>query len=107
MFPTSRLRLICIAVVVPVDRCMVVVPMMSGSLSIEWFHRVTKDTYPEVIDKVKKRLASWKSHTFSMAGRLTLLQSVTAAIPIYTMASVQLPAATCNKLDKFNRDFLC
>jgi hypothetical protein len=59
-----------------------------------------------VIDKVQKRLAAWKSNTLSMAGRLTLLQSVTAAIPIYTMQSAQLPVATCERLDKLNRDFL-
>ncbi|CAL2255380.1 unnamed protein product [Prunus armeniaca] len=43
--------------------------------------RVDKTTYQEVIAKVQKMLASWKHHTLSMAGRITLLQSVTAAIP--------------------------
>ncbi|CAL8152452.1 unnamed protein product [Prunus armeniaca] len=43
--------------------------------------RVDKTTYQEVIAKVQKMLASWKHHTLSMAGRITLLQSVIAAIP--------------------------
>ncbi|CAL8995609.1 unnamed protein product [Prunus brigantina] len=58
--------------------------------------RVNKQTYQEVIAKVHKRLASWKSHTLSMAGRMTLLQSVTAAIPIYTMQTAKLPMSVCS-----------
>ncbi|CAL2276143.1 unnamed protein product [Prunus armeniaca] len=68
--------------------------------------RVTKQTYQEVIAKVQKRLASWKSHTLSMAGRITLLQSVTAAIPIYTMQTAKFPMSVCDKLDQLNRNFL-
>ncbi|CAL9024686.1 unnamed protein product, partial [Prunus brigantina] len=68
--------------------------------------RVTKATYQEIIDKVQRRLSSWKSHTLSMAGRLTLLQSVTSAIPIYSMQSAKLPVSVCQKLDQLNRNFL-
>ncbi|CAL9001792.1 unnamed protein product [Prunus brigantina] len=68
--------------------------------------RVNKDTYQEIIDKVQKRLSYWKSHTLSMAGRLTLLQSVTSAIPIYSMQTAMLPASVCSKLDQLNKNFL-
>ncbi|CAL8176297.1 unnamed protein product [Prunus armeniaca] len=68
--------------------------------------RVTKDTYQDIIDKVQKRLSSWKSHTLSMAGWLTLLQSVTSAIPIYSMQTAMLPASVCSKLDQLNKNFL-
>ncbi|VVA41142.1 Hypothetical predicted protein, partial [Prunus dulcis] len=45
-------------------------------LGVPFIHtRVTKATYQDIIDKVQRRLSSWKSHTLSMAGRLTLLQS--------------------------------
>ncbi|CAL9002606.1 unnamed protein product [Prunus brigantina] len=60
--------------------------------------RVDKTTYQEVIAKVQKRLASWKHHTLSMAGRITLLQSVTAAIPLYTMQTVKLPISVAGGL---------
>ncbi|CAL8115937.1 unnamed protein product [Prunus armeniaca] len=68
--------------------------------------RVTKDTYQEIIDKVQKCLSSWKSHTLSMAGRLTLLQSVASAIPIYSMQTAMLPASVWSKLDQLNKNFL-
>jgi hypothetical protein len=41
-----------------------------------------------------------------MAGRHTLIQSVTAALPIYTMQSVKLPMSVCDSLDRLNRNFL-
>ncbi|XP_024190144.1 uncharacterized protein LOC112194121 [Rosa chinensis] len=68
--------------------------------------RVTKLTYSEMIDKVHGRLCGWKSKTLSMAGRLTLINSVTASIPIYTMQTAKIPLSTCDALDKLNRDFL-
>ncbi|CAL2237693.1 unnamed protein product [Prunus armeniaca] len=68
--------------------------------------RVTKQTYQEVIAKVQKRLGSWKSHTLSMVGRITLLQYVTTTIPIYTKQTAKLPMSVCDKLDQLNRNFL-
>ncbi|KAK9944849.1 hypothetical protein M0R45_010396 [Rubus argutus] len=68
--------------------------------------RVTKYTYASLLEKAQCRLSSWKCKTLRMAGRLTLIQSVTAAIPIYTMQTAKLPMSICNKLDKLNRDFL-
>ncbi|CAL2271836.1 unnamed protein product [Prunus armeniaca] len=68
--------------------------------------RVNKQTYQKVIAKVQKRLASWKSHMSSMAGRITLLQSVTTTIPIYTMQIAKLPMSVYDKLDQLNINFL-
>ncbi|XP_061993910.1 uncharacterized protein LOC133711840 [Rosa rugosa] len=68
--------------------------------------RLTKHTYSEMVDKVHSRLAGWKCKTLSMAGRLTLINSVTASIPIYTMQTAKIPISTCDSLDKLNRDFL-
>lgn len=47
--------------------------------------RIAKHTYSYIIDKMSSNLAAWKSHTLSLAGRLTLVKSVTATIPIYSM----------------------
>ncbi|KAL5785608.1 hypothetical protein ACOSQ2_008000 [Xanthoceras sorbifolium] len=61
---------------------------------------------PDGFPKTQKRLASWKSATFSMAGRVTLIKAVTAAIPFYSMQTIKLPNDMCCRLDKVNRDFL-
>lgn len=41
-----------------------------------------------------------------MAGRVTLIKSVTSLIPIYAMLTVKLPGTICDQLDKLNRKFL-
>lgn len=68
--------------------------------------RVSKNTYMEIIEKVNDRLASWKSKGLSMAGRLTLIQSVTSSIPTYVMQTARPPTSVCGELDKLNRNFL-
>ncbi|KAL6194708.1 hypothetical protein ACLB2K_035785 [Fragaria x ananassa] len=80
---------------------------LGNYLGVPLLHsRVTPDTYKGLVEKVQLRLASWKSHTLSMAGRHTLIQSVTAGFLVYTMQSVKLPMSICNTLDRLNRNFL-
>ncbi|BBH09066.1 hypothetical protein Prudu_021464 [Prunus dulcis] len=67
--------------------------------------RITKLTYGSLIDKVHKRLASWKSKFLSLAGRATLIQAVTSAVPIYAMQTSKLPISVGHELDKLNRNF--
>ncbi|KAL6533839.1 hypothetical protein OROHE_013672 [Orobanche hederae] len=68
--------------------------------------RVKNSDYQQLIDCVISRLSGWKSKTLSLAGRSTLIQSITLALPTYTMSTQQLPAGICDKLDKVNRCFL-
>ncbi|KAL6180703.1 hypothetical protein ACLB2K_047363 [Fragaria x ananassa] len=68
--------------------------------------RVNKHTYDAIFDKVQSRLSSWKSKVLNMAGRLTLIQSVTSAIPNYAMKTTKFPVSLCDRLDKLNRNFL-
>ena len=67
--------------------------------------RVTNATYKQVVDRVEQRLAGWKMKCLSLAGRITLIQSVVSAIPAYTMQTVKLPRATCDVLDRKYDDF--
>ncbi|XP_004301578.1 PREDICTED: uncharacterized protein LOC101313223 [Fragaria vesca subsp. vesca] len=68
--------------------------------------RVNKHTYDAIFYKVQSRLSSWKSKVLNMAGRLTLIQSVTSAIPNYAMQTTKFPVSLCDRLDKLNRNFL-
>lgn len=53
------------------------VPMKKG--------RLIKETYIELISKIKSRLDSWSKRHMSMAGRLTLIQSVSSTMSSYLM----------------------
>ncbi|KAI9079653.1 hypothetical protein K1719_038274 [Acacia pycnantha] len=75
-------------------------------LGIPLFHRrVTKLTYYPLIDKVKKRLASWKGKLLTMAGRATLIKSVLTAIPSCQMQTMLLPKCVLRETDKHSRQF--
>ncbi|GLT82219.1 hypothetical protein SLE2022_006230 [Rubroshorea leprosula] len=62
--------------------------------------------YRYILEKIQLKLTAWKRSTLSMAGRCTLIKSVTSSIPCYTMQTLLLPKATCDAIDKLNRQFL-
>ena len=68
--------------------------------------RVSKRLYGSVLEKVQQRLTGWKAKHLSLAGRCTLVQSILAGIPIYVMQTAWLPQATCDALNKLNRNFI-
>lgn len=73
-------------------------PLTSHSLEFLWYN--SESPKRAVVDKVQ---ATWKSQLLSMAGRLTLIQAVTSAVPIYTMQTAKLPVGTCEDINKINR----
>ncbi|KAK4259282.1 hypothetical protein QN277_005629 [Acacia crassicarpa] len=84
-----------------------VTPDLGKYLGVPLHHkRVTKRSYQGIVDKVRHRLSSWKVTSFSLAGRATLVSTVTSAIPGYTMQTVALPKGICEEIEKKNRSFL-
>ncbi|KAG8377629.1 hypothetical protein BUALT_Bualt08G0052900 [Buddleja alternifolia] len=49
--------------------------------------KVLPRLFRELIDKVQARLSSWKAKLLNFAGRMTLVKSVMAALPVHTMQS--------------------
>ena len=75
-------------------------------LGIPLLHsRVTTTTYQEIVDKVEKRMSTWNTSHLSLAGRITLAQSILQAIPIYAMQTTCLPSRVKNKVDQACRQF--
>ncbi|XVF02613.1 hypothetical protein REPUB_Repub04eG0190100 [Reevesia pubescens] len=68
--------------------------------------RVKKETYAPLVYKVFKKLAGWKGKVLRPAGRRTLIQSTSPAIPLHTMQSSLLPSSICKRLDQINNNFL-
>lgn len=64
--------------------------------------RVTKHTFQYIIDRMKRKLATWEVVNLSLAGRITLAQFVLATIPSYIMQSVLLPKSVCEEIDKLS-----
>ena len=59
-----------------------------------------------VVDKVRARLAKWKTSFLSKAGRLCLINSTLSSIPAYYMQAACLPAQTIKDLDQICNNFM-
>ncbi|GMI73525.1 hypothetical protein HRI_001021800 [Hibiscus trionum] len=59
-----------------------------------------------VVEKFYTTLASWKSNCLSFSGRLVLIKSVLAALPLYYLSIFKMPVAIANKLNSLMANFL-
>lgn len=67
---------------------------------------VKKSHFAYILDNINKKLAGWKSKTLNRASRVTLVNSVMLAIPIYTIHNICLPEGICDSIDKFFWNFI-
>ncbi|XP_031120447.1 uncharacterized protein LOC116023586 [Ipomoea triloba] len=68
--------------------------------------RVSRTTFTNVLDKMRRKLSTWKAKSLSIANRRILVQSSLSTVPTYSMHSMALPVSTCNDINKICRNFL-
>ncbi|XP_028078319.1 uncharacterized protein LOC114280186 [Camellia sinensis] len=66
-----------------------------------------KATWKPVLDKVRNKLAGWKIKLLSFAERLTLIKTVTSALPMYYLSLFRKPERVARELEKLQASFLC
>ncbi|RVW32801.1 GTPase Der [Vitis vinifera] len=59
-----------------------------------------------VEERVRRRLALWKRQYISKGGRVTLIKSTLASMPIYQMSIFRMPKVVVRRIEKVQRDFL-
>ena len=59
-----------------------------------------------VEERVRRRLALWKRQYISKGGRITLIKSTLASMPIYQMSIFRMPKSVAKRVEKTQRDFL-
>lgn len=62
--------------------------------------------WKEVVDSVKARLSQWRSLKLSMGGRITLINSVLASLPLYLFSMFKAPKKVLREIEKLQRLFL-
>ncbi|XP_074315635.1 uncharacterized protein LOC141651839 [Silene latifolia] len=62
-------------------------------------------TWDPVVDKVEKRLVSWKIELISKAGRVILIKSVLNSLPLFYMSIFQIPKGVLNQIINLQRRF--
>ncbi|CAL1393436.1 unnamed protein product [Linum trigynum] len=68
--------------------------------------RVTRTRYQDLMLRIQRKLAPWKTKHLSLAARITVVKSISASIPIYPMQTEMLPMNVCRSLDRINRSFI-
>ena len=66
----------------------------------------TKGFWDLVVEKVVRRLDSWKKAFLSLGGRITLIHSCLSHIPSYFLSLFRIPVSVAKRLEKLKRDFL-
>jgi len=59
-----------------------------------------------IVEKVERRLASWKRMYLSKGGRVTLIKSTLSNLPMYFLSLFSIPAGVANRIEKLHQDFL-
>lgn len=59
-----------------------------------------------IVDRVKSKLAGWKTNCLSMAGKVILAKFVLSAIPLYPMQVAKVPVSVCNGIEKIQKKFI-
>ena len=59
-----------------------------------------------VIEKCERKLANWNCRYLSSGGRLTLVNTVLDAFPLYMMSLFSIQANVTKRLDAIRRNFL-
>jgi len=59
-----------------------------------------------IIRKFEAKLAKWKQRYLSMGGRITLINSVLTALPIYLLSFFRIPKKVVQKIVTIQRNFL-
>ena len=67
---------------------------------------MSSQEYNFILDRVKQKLASWKTNLLSLARRTVLIQVSLAAIPSYVMQCAALPGRVLDGIDRVSRNFL-
>ena len=59
-----------------------------------------------VEEKMRRRLALWKSQYILKGGRITLIKSSMVSMPVYQMSLFRMPISVARRLEKLQRDSL-
>ena len=64
-----------------------------------------KTDWHSLLDRIDKRLASWKGHTLSREGRLILVNSILSSLLLYFISFFFIPQWVIDHIDRLRRAF--
>lgn len=68
--------------------------------------RATANNFKNILDRVHSWLNGWKQQCLSIAGRITLANSVLGSLATFQMQHDRIPKAICSAFEKAQRQFV-
>ena len=65
-----------------------------------------KSIWNPILEKMERRLASWKRLYLPKGGKVTLIKSTLSSLPTYFLSLLPIPAKVAKRIEKLQRDFL-
>ena len=69
-------------------------------------HHKAISMWDGVEERMRRILALWKRQYISKGGRITLIKSTLASMPIYQLSLFRMPKIIAKRLEKLQKDFL-
>ena len=69
-------------------------------------HHKALSMWDRVEERMRRRLALWKRQYISKGGRIALIKSMLASMPLYQLSFFRMPKIVARRLEKLQRDFL-
>ena len=63
------------------------------------------ETWKPIIDRIEKKLSTWKGRILSKASRLVLIKSVLNSLPLYYLGLFKMPSEVAKKIVSVQRKF--
>jgi hypothetical protein len=70
------------------------------------FNKLRRDDLQPLVDKIIKRIAWWRGKLLTQAGRLVLIKTCIASIPIYLLSLFKFPKWAINLINSLMAHFL-
>lgn len=71
-----------------------------------YLNREPEFVWSPILEKMEKNLSPWKAKYFSLGGRITLIQSSLANLPIYFKSILKCLISITKRIEKLQRDFV-
>ncbi|XP_077239712.1 uncharacterized protein LOC143880611 [Tasmannia lanceolata] len=68
--------------------------------------RPHKSEWDPIVERIERRLDTWKRNLVSKGGRLTLIKAVLSNIPIYQLSLFKCPVYVAKRIEQIQRRFL-
>ncbi|PKA53799.1 Putative ribonuclease H protein [Apostasia shenzhenica] len=70
------------------------------------FRKPVKNDFTSIISKIRSQISLWGIRMLSLAGRVTLINSVLSSIPLYVISHTHVPRSVLCCIEKLIRQFL-